>query len=217
MNREKFYPDSKVELQGFIAKFYDQLLNILTFGGYNWFIRKAIRSMDTHVNEKILDFGAGTGRNALLMNKHLSEKGEVLGLEISDLMITQFQKKTKKHQNINVINQRIDKPFELKKKYDKVFISFVFHGFPFEIQKNIIQNAFNALKENGEFVILDFNEFVMDETPFYFRIPFKIIECKYAFEYVERDWKKILSEFGFNNFQEKLFIGKYIRVLKAKK
>ena len=217
MNREKIYPCSKVEIQGFTAKFYDQLLDVLTFGGYNWFIRKAIRSMNIQVNEKILDFGAGTGRNALLMNKQLSGKGEILGLEISDLMITQFQGKTKKHQNINVMNQRIDKPFELEKKYDKVFISFVFHGFPFEIQKNIIQNAFNALKENGEFVILDFNEFVTDETPFYFRMPFKIIECKYAFEYVERDWKKILSEFGFNDFQEKLFIGKHIRLLKAKK
>ena len=91
MTREKYYPCSKVEVQGFTAKHYDQLLNVLTFGGYNWFIRKAIRSMDIQANEKILDFGAGTGRNALLMNKQLSEKGEILGLEISDLMITQFQ------------------------------------------------------------------------------------------------------------------------------
>jgi len=73
------------------------------------------------------------------------------------------------------------------------------------------------LKENGEFIILDFNEFVTDETSLYFRIPFKIIECRYAFEYVERNWKQILSEFGFNDFQEKLFLGKHLRLLKAKK
>jgi len=214
---EKLYPKSKVEIQGFTAKFYDIILNFSTFGGYNIFIKTAIHSMKIDQNDKILDFGAGTGRNALLMNKYLSEKGEILGLEISELMITQFKKKTKNFENINIINQRIDQSFKLEKKYDKVFISFVFHGFPFEIQKNIIQNAYNALKENGEFIILDFNEFVTDETSLYFRIPFKIIECRYAFEYVERNWKQILSEFGFNDFQEKLFLGKHLRLLKAKK
>jgi hypothetical protein len=116
-----------------------------------------------------------------------------------------------------VVNQRIDQPFELDKKYDKVFISFVFHGFPLDIQKLILINAFNLLKVNGEFIMLDFNEFITDKSPLYFRIPFKIIECKYAFEYVERDWKQILSEFGFSDFQEKLFLKKHIRLLKAKK
>ena len=213
----QFYPESKVEVQGFTAKFYDSVLNLITFGGYDFFIKKAIKSINLNQNDEVVDFGAGTGRNALLMDKQLSEKGEILGLEISELMINQFIKKTKNRKNINVINQRIDQPFELDKKYDKVFISFVFHGFPFEIQKNIIQNAFNALKDNGEFIILDFNEFVTDKTPLYFRIPFKIIECKYAFEYVERDWEKILSEFGFSNFTKKLFLGRHIRLLKARK
>jgi len=213
----KFYPDSGVEIQGFAAKFYDSMLNILSFGGYSSFIKKAIRSIGINKNDKILDFGAGTGRNALLMNKQLSAKGEILGLEISDLMIAQFKNKTKEIENVNIINKRIDQPFELNTKYDKVFISFVLHGFPFEIQKNIIQNAFNALKEDGEFIILDFNEFVTDKTPLYFRIPFKIVECKYAFEYVERGWKQILSEFGFGDFQEQLYLGKHIRLLKIKK
>ncbi len=213
----KFYPDSGVEIQGFAAKFYDSMLNILSFGSYSSFIKKAIRSMNINENDKILDLGAGTGRNALLMNKYLSKKGEILGLEISNHMIAQFKNKTEKFKNINIINQRIDQPFELEIKYDKVFISFVLHGFPFEIQKNIIQNAFNALKEDGEFFILDFNEFVTDKTPLYFRIPFKIVECKYAFEYVERDWKRILSGFGFSHFQEKLYLRKHIRLLKAKR
>ncbi len=214
---KKIYPDSKVEIQGFTAKFYDNLLDFVTLGGYSIFIKKVIKSMNINPNDKIIDFGAGTGRNALLMNKYLSENGEIFGLEISELMISQFKNKTKNYKNISVVNQRIDQLFKLEKKYDKVFISFVLHGFPFEIQKNIIQNAFNALKENGEFIILDFNEFITDKTPLYFRFPFKIIECKYAFEYVERDWKRILFEFGFDDFKEKLFFKKHIRLLKAKK
>lgn len=213
----KIYPYSGVEIQSFSAKFYDYLMNIISFGGYSSFIKKAIRSMNIEEDDQILDFGAGTGRNALLMNKYISGTGEILGLEISEIMIEQFKNKTKEFKNLNIINQRIDQPFELNKKFDKVFISFVFHGFPFEIQKNIIRNAYNFLKENGEFIILDFNEFVIEKTPLYFRIPFKIVECKYAFEFVERDWKEILSEFGFSNFFEKLFLKKHIRILKSQK
>ncbi len=213
----RYYPDSKVEIQGLFAKFYDNLLNIASLGAYTRFINKAIRLMQINPGDTILDFGAGTGRNALLMHQYLSENGEILGLEISEEMISQFRKKSDKFDNINVVKQRIDQPFSLDKKYDKVFISFVFHGFPFEIQKNILRNAREALKEDGEFVMLDFNEFVTDKTPLYFRIPFKAVECKYAFEYVERDWKQIMSEFGFNNFKEQLFFRNHFRLLKAKR
>ena len=104
----KIYPDSKVEIQGFAAKFYDNMLNIASFGGYSHFIKKAIHSMNIKPDDKILDFGAGTGRNALLMNNYVSSKGEILGLEISDLMIEQFESKTIKFENVNIINQRID-------------------------------------------------------------------------------------------------------------
>ncbi len=213
----KLYPDSKVEVQGLMAKYYDTLLNIATFGMYKSFIEKAIKKMDISPDDRILDFGAGTGRNALLMNKYLSDKGEILGLEISEKMIQQFKIKTSNIPNIRVINQSIDKPLNLEEKFDKVFISFVLHGFPHSVRKDIIRSAFNALKNDGEFIILDFNEFILKNTPFYFRIPFKTIECKYAFDFVEKDWKNILHTYGFNRFEESYFFQKYVRLLKAKK
>jgi demethylmenaquinone methyltransferase/2-methoxy-6-polyprenyl-1,4-benzoquinol methylase len=213
----RFYPDSKVEIQGLSAKFYDRLLNFASFGTYSIFIRRTVELMSIGPDDAILDFGAGTGRNALLMNKYLTGKGEILGLEISEEMIAQFKRKTQKYNRISVASHRIDLPFSFEKKYDKVFISFVFHGFPFEVQKYIINNAYNALKNKGRFIILDFNEFVTEETPLYFRIPFKTVECRYAFEYVERDWKQILSESGFGDFKENLFFKNHIRLLSAGK
>ncbi len=213
----QYYPDSKVELQGFTAKFYDTILNTISFGVYSKFIKNAIESIGINANDKLMDFGAGTGRNALLMNKYLSTEGEILGLEISDEMIEQFNQKFGNIQNITIINRRIDKPFELEEKFDKVFIAFVIHGFPHEVRTEIIKNAYNNLKVGGEFVILDFSEFIVKEMPFYARIPFTTIECKYAFDFVERDWKVILSEFGFGNYQEKFFLKNYVRLLKAEK
>lgn len=213
----QYYPDSKVEIQGFSARHYDTLLNTISFGLYNGFIDKAIHEMEINPNDKILDLGAGTGRNAMLMNKYLSAAGKIVCLEISDEMIEQFNQKFNNLYNINIINKRIDKPFELDEKFDKVFISFVIHGFPHEVRIEIIKNALNNLKEGGEFVILDFSEFIVKEMPFYTRIPFTTVECKYAFDFVERDWKTILSELGFGKFEERYFLKNYVRLLKAKK
>ncbi|MBL7086176.1 MAG: class I SAM-dependent methyltransferase [Candidatus Cloacimonetes bacterium] len=214
---EKKYPESKVELTPSLAKNYDIIMNIASFGLYARFIHKAIKSMGISPDDKILDFGAGTGRNALLMNKYLSDKGEILGLEISEKMIAKFNENTKGIQNLKIAKMSIDEPLHFENKFDKVFISFVLHGFPQEVREQIIRNAFNMLKEGGQFIILDFNEFILKDTPFYFRIPFKKIECKYAFDFVEKDWKNILHTYGFNRFEEIYFFQKYVRLLKAKK
>ena len=217
MFKMRYYPDSKVEIQGFASKYYDGILNIVSLGAYSSFIKNAIAAMGIKPNDKILDLGAGTGRNALLMNNFLNGGGKIVGMEISEEMVKHFKQKTKDFKNIELLNVRIDQPFDLGEKFDKVFISFVIHGFPHPIRENIIRNVYNNLNDGGEFIILDFNEFTVRTMPFYARIPFTTIECKYAFDFVERDWKKILAEFHFGDFKEKTFMMNYIRLLNAKK
>jgi demethylmenaquinone methyltransferase/2-methoxy-6-polyprenyl-1,4-benzoquinol methylase len=213
----RYYPESKVEVQGFEAKYYDTLLNVLTFGVYSSFIKRVVKDMNISPEDKILDMGAGTGRNALLMHKYLNEKGKIVGLDISPDMIRQFKARTVNIPNIELREQRIDVPFETEEKFDKVFISFVIHGFPHEVRLKVIQNAFNSLKPGGQFIILDFAEFKIKEMPFYARFVFTTVECKYAFDFVERNWKEILAENGFGDFEEKHYLMKYVRLLKARK
>ncbi len=214
---DKLYPDSGVELSEFIAKRYDKVMNIASFGLYKSFIKKAIKNLEIKQNDKILDLGCGTGRNILLMNKYLSKDSLLIGLDISEDMEKQFNTQCGKFPNIKFINKRIDQSFELNQKFDKIFISFVIHGFPHEIRRNIITNAYNHLKTGGTFNILDFAEFDMKKMPFHHRFIFKKIECKYAFDFIERDWKNILKEYGFNNFHENHYFKNYVRLLKAEK
>ncbi|MCD4791423.1 MAG: class I SAM-dependent methyltransferase [Bacteroidales bacterium] len=214
---EKIYPDSKVELSKFTAINYDKLINIASFGMYKGFIKKAIKDLNVQTDNKIIDMGCGTGRNILLMNKYAGKGSLLTGLDISEYMEKQFINNTITHSNINFINKRIDQPFELDQKFDKVFISFVIHGFPHEIRKIIIKNAYNNLKPGGTFNILDFAEFDMNKMPFHHRFIFKKIECKYAFDFIERDWKSILKGYGFNEFIESYYFKKYVRLLKAEK
>jgi ubiquinone/menaquinone biosynthesis C-methylase UbiE len=212
-----YYPESKVEIKGFIAKYYDALLDLVTFGIYPSLIEKVIRLMRIKSNDRIIDLGAGTGRNACLMMKYLTKKGELIGLDISNEMIAQFKKRCSGSINAKIINQRIDKPLPYEDEFDKAFISFVLHGFPQEVRRQIIRNAFKALKKDGEFFILDYNEFSLKEMPSYLQIPFKLIECPYAFDFIEKDWQQILTEEGFNCFDKHLFFCGYIRLLRGVK
>jgi len=214
---DKNYPDSGVELKGFIAQNYDKVMNIGSIGLYNGFIKKAISDMGIRPDDQILDLGCGTGRNAKLMCSFLNEKGRITGLDISEHMEKQFYRKFQGEKRIEFINQRVDVPFNLQKTYDKVVISFVIHGFPHEIRSTVIQNAFNHLKPGGRFFILDFDEFNMDKMPGLHRFIFKKIECKYAFDFIKRNWKEILNKHGFDNFTEQFYFKKYVRLLRAQK
>jgi len=200
-----------------MARYYDIGLDIATLGSYLPFIKKVIRTAKIKPDDRILDLGAGTGRNACLMAKYLSEKGELIGVDISKDMIAQFEKRCANFPNVKIINRKINQTLPYKNDFNKVFISFVLHGFPQNARKVIIENAFQSLKQNGEFLILDYNEFSLSDIPFYFRLAFKLMECPYAFDFIEKDWKKILANAGFNNFREHFFFGNFIRLIRAVK
>lgn len=214
---KKLYPESGVELNPFISKNYDRVMNIGSFGLYKGFLHKVIAEMQIQPGDTILDLGCGTGRNALLMKNYTGEKGKIIGMDISEAMQKQFLRNFLSDKNISFINQRIDVEFDLEQKFDKVFISFVIHGFPHEVRYIVIKNAYNHLKPGGSFFILDFAEFDMDVMPFHHRWVFKAIECNYAFDFIKRDWKNILSKAGFSSFTEHFHFKRYVRLLKANK
>ena len=196
-----------------MAQYYDTGLDIATFGRYLPFVKQVIRMTKIKPEDRILDLGAGTGRNACLMAKYLSEKGELIGVDVSEDMIAQFRKRCANFPNAKVTNMRIDQPLPYNNEFSKVFISFVLHGFPQNVRMLIIANAFKALKYGGKFLILDYNEFLLPKLPFYLRIPFKILECPYAFDFIEKDWKKILAGVGYSDFEEHFFIHRCVRLL----
>ena len=212
MEKKLTQDQSKVEVTGFEAKHYDLLMNIITLGTYPFFIRKAIKSIGLKKGESVLDFGAGTGRNDCLMLKYIGREGKITGLEIGEEMSEKFRKNCN-YPNVNLLNKRIDEPLEFEKEFDTVFISFVLHGFIQEKRGIIVKNAYNALKEGGKFVILDYNEFDPDKAFFIAKYAIKNLECPLAEDFIRRDWKKILTNFGFKSFRETFFYKKYVRLL----
>jgi demethylmenaquinone methyltransferase/2-methoxy-6-polyprenyl-1,4-benzoquinol methylase len=215
--KDKIYPESGIELSPFISRHYDRILAIGSLGRLHRSIKEAIEAMNIQAEDQILDMGCGTGLNAQHMLEYLKTKGGLQGMDISEEMALQFQKRFQDDERVRFVNQRIDQPFQLDRKFDKVFMSFVIHGFPHEVRQVIIQNALEHLKTGGSLFILDYSEFELDAMPWLHRAIFKAVECKYAFDFIKRDWKSILKEQGFRDFKEHYYLKKYMRLLEAVK
>jgi len=217
MKRERLYPDSKVEVRGIGARHYDFFVNLLSFGIYRIFIQNVIKKMDIQAGHRVLDFGAGSGRNACIMRRYFGESGELLGLDIGEEMSKSFHRNCDKFTNVSLENRRIDVEYTPKKPFDKVFISFVLHGLPQKSRIEVLKNAYRALKPKGMFHILDYGEYDPGKKPLYVRWYFRYAECPYAADYVKRDWRKLLGEAGFGNFRKKTYFLGLVRLLTAEK
>ncbi len=215
--KEKYYPESKVEIRGFVARNYDIIMNIISFGIYGNFISAAVKAMEIKSGEAILDLGCGTGRNGELMLQHAGETGTLTGVDIAEEMEIQFKKRFAGDARAEYLSMRIDQPFKLEKEYDRAFMAFVLHGFPHEVRLQIIKNIYDNLKPGGLFSLLDFGEFSLKEMPLLYRVPFTTIECDYAFDFIEKNWKEILADHGLQNPREYFFMKKYIRLLTVQK
>ncbi|MGC9363537.1 MAG: class I SAM-dependent methyltransferase [Fidelibacterota bacterium] len=214
---KKIYPDSGVELRPLTALNYDWLLDVASLGLYRRFIRRAIQAMGIQSGDKILDLGCGTGRNSCLMAEYLGKDGRITGLDISPIMERQFIRKCAGYRNVSFVRQRIDQVFDLHEQFDKIFISFVIHGFPHEVRRTVLKNVFNHLKSDGIFFMLDYAEFKPEEMPPLFRYIFNRMECRYAFDFIARDWKQILMDHNFDGFEEVCFFRNYVRLLKIRR
>ena len=208
---------TKVEIKGFEAKYYDLLMDLLTFGRYEGMIRKIIADMGIQRGDAIVDLGSGTGRNDCIMLEYTGKEGRIVGLEIGQEMMAQAVEKCRDYPNVSFVYQRIEEPWEYEEEFDRAFISFVLHGFEDYDKEKIFDNVYKALKPGGYFQILDYNEFDLKRTFLPIRWLFEKAECPLASEFVELDLKKMLSEHGFGEFDTKTYALDYVRLLTARK
>ncbi|MBW2058885.1 MAG: methyltransferase domain-containing protein [Deltaproteobacteria bacterium] len=209
--------DSKVEVRGAEARYYDLLMNLITGGSYPFFIRAVMRHMGIQPDDAILDLGAGTGRNACLMRRYLSDRGRILGLDIGPEMLAQARRKCHPFSNVTFVNRRVEEALPYGGEFDVVFISFVLHGFVQEDRLRIVENAYRALRSGGRFFVLDYNEFDPACSPWPVRLAFRRVECPLASDFVKRDWRAILRGKGFGDFEVNCFYFGYVRLLAARK
>jgi ubiquinone/menaquinone biosynthesis C-methylase UbiE len=210
-------PRSKVEIGEWGARYYDILLNLLSAGLYPRFIKHVIGKMDIRPGQSILDLGSGTGRNDYFMAQAIDSQGKIVGLDISDDMISRARKRCRKYPAATFEKQRIELPLAYKEEFDKVFISFTLHGFEDNQKVAIIRNAYQALKPGGSFYVLDYAEFDIDRMWLPLRWAFIRWECQLAVEFLKLDIKGMLRTQGFTDIKEGFFLRRHLRLLSAVK
>jgi ubiquinone/menaquinone biosynthesis C-methylase UbiE len=208
---------SKVEIGERGARYYDVLLSLLSIGRYSQFMKEVIEKMDIKPGQSILDLGSGTGKNDCFMSEKVGSQGKIVGLDISDEMISRALKRCHEYPNMSFEQQRIELPLAYKEEFDKVFISFVLHGFEDDQKVEIIRNAYQALKPGETFHVLDYAEFDIDRMWFPLRWAFARFECQLAVEFLKLDIKGILRAQGFTSFKEEFFLRRHLRLLSAVK
>ncbi len=191
---------SKVVIRGFEAKYYDELLNVLSLWQYPRFIKHII-NRETNVNkgDKVAELGVGNGRNAILFANIVQDTGKVVGFDISEDMIEKARKKTKNFSNIEIVHHSILEPYPEKYRnfFDIAFISFVFHGLEDYEKDSMLENLKMILKPAGRFYILDYNQVDIEKTPFYYRYFIKKLECPLALEFLSYPLDENLKKHGF--------------------
>lgn len=210
---------SKIEIHGLEARYYDLLLAVATLGRYGRMMERAIRHMNIQPDEWIADFGCGPGTNASRMARYLGCSGKVVGFDIGKEMLDQARKKQEHDPHLQFEYQPIDEPLPAKwhRRFDRVLISFVLHGFEQPTRLKILQNAWMAIRNGGTLSIVDWNEFNLANQPLIFRWMFTHIECELASEFISYNWKQLLREMGWQNCTERTFFGRTVRLLQAQK
>ena len=208
---------SKVEVGPAEARFYDLLMDVISGGHYGGMLRSAIDRMQLAPGQSVLDLGSGSGRNDVLIAERIGVEGKLLGLDVSQEMLRQSQERLRKWPNAAFREERIEKPLPYENEFDRVFMAFVLHGFEDNQKREIIRNAYRALKPDGLFCIFDYHEFDLETLWPPIRYVFTHAECQLASEFITLDLRKMLSEEGFTTFEEDLFARKHIRLLKAGK
>lgn len=208
---------SKILIEGFFAKYYTFLLNLITLGFYQRVIKNAINLMNLKKGDKIIDFGCGPGKNDLLLLEKLNFEGKVVGIDISDDMLIQAKRKAKKFKNFEVLKARIEEELPFIDEFDHVFISFVIHGFENYDKEKILKNAYKVLKKGGNLNILDYSEFNLERANFLIKLFFNKIECELAKEFIKLDFSNFIENLGFRVLNEHILGSGYIRFLVAEK
>ena len=99
------------------ARYYDTFLNLLPLGSYSHFIKGVIDKMGINPGQSIPDLGSGTGRNDCLMAQKIGSRGKIVGLDISNEMLSQSLLRCREYPNMSFEKQRIELPLAYKQEF----------------------------------------------------------------------------------------------------
>lgn len=183
-----------------IAPYYDILLDLLTFGLYAKFLKKAVEILDPRKGEKILDLCSGTGRAASWIAQAVGKEGEIIGMDVAKDMIEVAKDRYGRLGNVIFLQKDVTQPWEYQSYFDGIFISFGLHELPEAHRWRVLEQSYLALKERGRMVIADFNSQKSGIGRLILLNFFKIFERE-NLNFLSFDQKEMLMKVGFKRIK----------------
>jgi len=182
------------------APYYDLALDILTFGQYARFLRRAVAILAPQKGEKILDLCSGTGRAASWMVTAVGGTGQVVGLDITESMVKIAREQYGGIENLVFLQRDVTHPFGYQNYFDGIFTSFAIHELPEEKRLEALAYSYLALNEEGRMVIADFNPQVSGVGKTVLLPFFKLFERE-NFNFFSFEPNEILKKVGFKEVE----------------
>jgi ubiquinone/menaquinone biosynthesis C-methylase UbiE len=185
-------------------------------GVYDWAIKLTmpekkfrailIAEISPQTNEKILEFGFGTGQNLILLKQQFPDN-QLFGVDIDPKVKKIAEAKIKKLNlpiTLNLYNG-FNLPYE-DNTFDKVFSSLVFHQLDKESKKISLDELYRVLKPQGNLIIGDFGQAKSRWMRFCFYWVQLVDGFKTTADNVKGLLPKYMEEAHFKNPQEVAFI-----------
>lgn len=183
-----------------IAPYYDTLLDLITFGLYAKFLKRAIDILAPQRGEKILDLCSGIGKAASWISQGVGEKGDVIGMDVSRNMIEVARKRYGALKNVIFIQKDVTESWVYQNYFDGIFTSFSLHELPETKRQEVLEQSYIALKDRGRLVIADFNPQVSGMRKTLLLIFFKLFE-RANLNFFSFDQNKMLKKVGFKRIK----------------
>jgi len=119
--------------------------------------KRAVKALHLRQGDTVVEIGCGTGLNFALLQKAVGAEGKIIGVDLTDAMLSEAQKRVEQHSWLNVELIHCDAAsFDFPPMIEGVLSTFALSLMP-SIDK-IIKNGAAALSPGKRWVVLDLKE-----------------------------------------------------------
>lgn len=135
---------------------YDFTANLYyLFGYHEWaYRREAVKALKLQPGDTVLELACGTGINFPIFQRYIGPTGKIIGVDITDAMLKQAEKRVASHGWKNVVLIQHDaSTFQIPPQVNAIYSSFALSLFPDTEQ--VLMNIANSLVPGSRLALLE--------------------------------------------------------------
>lgn len=178
-----------------LSKIYD-LMDIVFFFKKEYNPRYNLAERIPNCDISVLDVCFGTGNTSIAIAKK-NPKNRIIGIDLSQDMLTVSEKKIKKFKLDNISTFIMDATnISFDKKFDVVTTSLSLHEMSSEVMSSVISEMSRLLKDDGKLYIIEWNKPKKFLSLVLFMIFPYLSEPRGFGDFLKLDWSNYLNNFN---------------------